>query len=95
MPPPPEDDMSDRLQNIIDADGFGIAITGMTIVFVALVLISLFIAALPHMLERLAPFLPPEKLPPGELPQSTPEPEEDVVAAIGYVLHIEAQNRRS
>ena len=66
--------------------------------FAALVLISLFIAALPHVLERLSPYLPPEKVPAAEAtnkPQTTQVPEEAVVAAIGYVLHIESQNQRS
>jgi hypothetical protein len=38
------------VQNIIDGDGAGLAITGMLIVFVGLILISLFIAALPRVL---------------------------------------------
>ncbi|MBS10735.1 MAG: hypothetical protein CME19_03920 [Gemmatimonadetes bacterium] len=76
------------VQNIIDGQGIPIVITGMVIVFFALTLISLFIAALPRILERIA--------------QRWPEPEghhhsapaaaqagvtDDVVAAIAVALH--------
>jgi Na+-transporting methylmalonyl-CoA/oxaloacetate decarboxylase gamma subunit len=40
------------VQNILDNDGIGLAITGMLIVFVGLILISLFIAALPRVIAR-------------------------------------------
>lgn len=40
------------LERIIEGQGFGIALTGMTVVFVGLVLVSLFIAVLPRVLER-------------------------------------------
>ncbi len=46
------------LQNIIDGQGGGIAITGMSIVFCALGLISLFIFLLPKILERVARLYP-------------------------------------
>jgi Na+-transporting methylmalonyl-CoA/oxaloacetate decarboxylase gamma subunit len=38
--------------NISAGNGFEIAITGMTVVFTGLVLVSLYIAALPRLLER-------------------------------------------
>jgi hypothetical protein len=38
------------IQNIIDGDGIGLAITGMLIVFVGLIVISLYIASLPRLL---------------------------------------------
>lgn len=38
------------VQNIIDGDGVGLAITGMLIVFSGLVFISLFISALPRVI---------------------------------------------
>ena len=46
------------VQNIIDGQGVSIAITGMVIVFFALSVISLFIAALPHILQRIAQKFP-------------------------------------
>ena len=49
------------LQNIIANDGIGIAITGMSIVFTALTLITMFIATLPKLLGLLANVLPPEQ----------------------------------
>ena len=80
-------------KNVSDNDGVAIAITGMIIVFLALVLISLFIAALPHILGKLEPFLP--KLEHHQSPQtaaeSLPTDEEKIVAAIGFVLHQEMQ----
>ena len=41
-------DAQTGLQNIVDGQGVGIAIAGMTIVFVALTLISGFITLLPR-----------------------------------------------
>jgi Na+-transporting methylmalonyl-CoA/oxaloacetate decarboxylase gamma subunit len=38
--------------NIIQGDGFGLALTGMLIVFIGLILISLYIAALPRVFAR-------------------------------------------
>lgn len=85
------------LQNIIDNDGISISITGMSIVFLALLLISLFIAALPHVLERLSGILPPEA--PHAAPAARPDPaaqkpDEALVAAIGFALHVESQARK-
>lgn len=80
--------------NIQRANGIGIAITGMLIVFTALVLISTFIALLPRVLNKLAALLPEEHEP---VHTSTPPPiaadDAAVVAAIGYVLHLERQKR--
>jgi oxaloacetate decarboxylase gamma subunit len=77
-------------QKVLDADGIGISMTGMAIVFVALGLISTVIALLPKVLTMLAPFLPPETEPHTHLaaaPTAKPAAENDaVVAAIGFVL---------
>lgn len=79
---------------ITENQGFAIAITGMTIVFVALTLITCFIAALPHLLEALSPYLPSfdshHSAQPSN-PERTQNEEERIVAAIGCVLHAEAQ----
>jgi hypothetical protein len=50
--------MSFDLQRILDANGFSIALTGLIIVFVALGLIALVIAALPPVLRWLDRWLP-------------------------------------
>ena len=78
-------------QNIAEAQGVAIAITGMVIVFSALALISFFIASLPRLLTSLADVLPDE-------PETVvPQPEQTtgmqdfsdprVVAAIAVSLH--------
>lgn len=82
---------------IADANGLGIAITGMTIVFVALVGISLFIAAMPRVLDLLDRWLP--DLESGHGPATPAEQvssdEEKIIAAIGFVLHSEMQRTSS
>jgi hypothetical protein len=40
------------IDNIIAGNGFEIALTGMSVVFTGLVLVSIYIAALPRLLER-------------------------------------------
>lgn len=49
------------LENITANNGIGMAITGMTIVFVALVLISGYIALLPSILKKLSRIFPEEE----------------------------------
>jgi len=78
------------LQAIRDANGFGIAITGMLIVFTALSIISLFIRFLPILLEYLDPYLPQvttHHAP--SVAERMPSEDQRIVAAIGYVLHEE------
>ena len=78
---------------MIDANGIGIAITGMSIVFVALIVISLFIAALPRVLNLLDPYLPKAShihAPSSPKQTAAPSPlenDESTVAAIGFALH--------
>ena len=72
-------------QNIIDGHGFSIAITGMLIVFAALVLISLFIAALPKVLEAVSGVFP-EKVD-SHVQRASGSIDPSVVAAIGFALH--------
>lgn len=70
------------------------AIVGMVIVFVVLVLITLFIQSLPRLLEAIARVLP--EVPDHHAPVDTSEsllPDEPTVAAIGYVLHTELQRQ--
>ncbi len=73
--------------------GFAIAITGLVIVFAVLILISLFIAALPHALAVVARVLP--EIEHGHSAASHSEQSNDhdeaVMAAIGFVMHNELQ----
>lgn len=79
--------------NILEHDGIGIALTGMTIVFVALMLISGFIALLPKFMQVFSAFLPPETHHDAATPRSAGE-DEAVIAAIGFVLHQREQEKR-
>jgi len=80
-------------QNITDAGGIGLAVTGLTIVFAVLVLVSLFISGLPRVLPTINSILPePEghygaPMPSAVSPQMAAGLEEEVVAAIGFALH--------
>jgi oxaloacetate decarboxylase gamma subunit len=80
-------------ENVEKGEGIAIAITGMLIVFLALVLISTFVASLPFVLNKLEPYLPHiEHHSPQTVAESLPTDEEKIVAAIGFVLHHEMQN---
>jgi Na+-transporting methylmalonyl-CoA/oxaloacetate decarboxylase gamma subunit len=76
-------------QNVIDGNGIGLALTGMTIVFCALGLISLIITALPGVLK----FLPPPAEHHGVGPATPPVQQTDdaLIAAIAYTLHTRQQ----
>ena len=69
--------------------GVAIAITGMLIVACALILICLFIMALPRVLDAMAVIWPESDEPHGGTthPDSLVLEEEEILAAIGYVLH--------
>lgn len=68
------------IQNVIDGNGVVISLAAMAIVFLALTLMSLFIAALPRLLRIVAKVLPEDQsLDPTHI-------DHRVVAAIGYVL---------
>ncbi|HJN11550.1 MAG TPA: OadG family protein [Pirellulaceae bacterium] len=77
------------IRNITEYEGIGVSITGISIVFAALVLISLFITSLPRVLAMLESVLPPEpKSHAATVPTtSTNDHDEAVVAAIGFALH--------
>ncbi len=76
-------------------DGLAIAIAGLVIVYVALILISLFIASLPRILT-LVNHVWPETID-GHREDGHPESQiaddTDVLAAIGFVLHTEFQRQ--
>lgn len=74
-------------RNISEYDGLGISITGISIVFAALILISLFITCLPRVLAMLESVLPPESEPHQAPAATRADHDEAVVAAIGFALH--------
>jgi hypothetical protein len=80
--------------SLITGKGIAIAATGLLIVFAALILITLFIAALPRILEAVATVLPeaPDR---HTVPDSSESllPDDAVLAAIGFVLHSELQKQ--
>ena len=78
------------INNILEAKGFGIAITGLTIVFVALLLISVFIALLPRLMEVLSVIFPEEHA--EAAPAARSVVDEELVAAIGFALHQRERN---
>jgi len=78
--------LSFNVQNIIDGQGIGIAVTGMVIVFCVLATISIFIALLPKVLGFIAQHIP--EVEHHDAPAPSPSQDDDVVvAAIGYVMH--------
>lgn len=91
------------VENIIAGDGIGIAITGMVVVFAGLILISLFITALPRAFEwagkvrereRSAPRMQAADAAVMERETSL-EIDPDLLVAIGYVLEAERERERS
>ncbi len=76
--------------------GLAIAFSGLVIVFVALLLISLFIASLPKLLVVVAKVWPEVDEPHAIRNDSVEQPITDghILAAIGFVLHTELQKQR-
>jgi len=86
-------DFTFSVQNIVDGQGIGIAVTGMLIVFAALLIISLFISLLPRMLPLLATILPEESA--HHAPSKRQAKDDgEVLAAIGYTLFKLKANKR-
>lgn len=90
-PAPPTDASIGGLRAILEADGLGITVTGMLIVFAALTTISLFISLLPKVLDLLEPYLPEigAHAAAASVPASGANRDIDprAVAAIGWALH--------
>ncbi|MEM8866542.1 MAG: OadG family transporter subunit, partial [Planctomycetota bacterium] len=86
------------LDAIREGNGVAITITGLLIVFVALTAVSLFIGALPRLLDALGPYLPEieshhdQPTNNGRGSKSPPAAGTDprLIAAIGWAMH----NRR-
>ena len=76
--------------------GIAIAVTGMVIVFAALLLVTAFITVLPRMLNVFAQVVPEvQHLHAPQSPSPSPDllPDDAVVAAIGFVLHTKIQRQ--
>ena len=96
-------DLNFEYKQIIDGQGFQIAFAGMAIVFLALVLVSIFIALLPRLLNVVNRILPPSvpahsSIGHQESPQSLTSPSveestatDEIAAVVGYVFHIRHQ----
>ena len=72
------------------AQGLDLAFVGMSIVFTALVLVSVFIVVLPRILAVINPYIPP-----AQLHTQSQDKETDaaaIAAAIGFALHARRQN---
>jgi Na+-transporting methylmalonyl-CoA/oxaloacetate decarboxylase gamma subunit len=82
---------------IVAPGPMAIAIMGMVIVAIALSFITLFISTLPRVLEYVEKYLPETEDPHAKRAQheSVSSEEEEVTAAIGFVLHTEFQKQRA
>lgn len=85
-------------QNVLDADGIGIALTGMSIVFAGLVLISLYIASIPKLLGNMDKAVKKraekKKAVKSARPVVVTDPSKlsaELLTAIGYVIHMEKE----
>ncbi len=81
-------------QNVLESHGIAITLTGMMIVFSGLVLISLFITQLPNLLsvyDRLTTRKVREKKPVAEAITDDVSPEDEIMTAIGLVIHLELE----
>ena len=72
------------------AQGLDLAFVGMSIVFTALVLVSIFIAVLPRLLAAIHPYIPPAQLHTQSHSRENDAPA--IAAAIGFALHARRQN---
>ncbi|MCA9262085.1 MAG: OadG family protein [Planctomycetales bacterium] len=81
--------------NVSAEHGLGIAVTGMAIVFSALVFIVFFLMSLPHMLAALHEVFPEREhhshAPPPTSSLGTAKVDEATAAAIAYAVHLHRQ----
>ena len=78
--------LSFSYQNIVAGQGFELVFAGMTIVFTALVLVSVFVTLLPRILSVINPLFPETQL--HTEPQTKKSDESEIAAAIGFALHV-------
>ncbi len=82
-----------KFENISAGNGYEITLTGMTIVFSGLLLISLFIILLPRMLALLDSLMAKGDPVTETLSPPSPPTEEEIMAAISLAIHIELERR--
>ena len=76
-----------NLENIAAGHGYHLAVTGMAIVFVTLMLISLFIRGLPRALELAGHLFPSAEEAHSTVANPVPEDRPELIAAIGFAKH--------
>ena len=82
-------------QNIINGQGFELAVAGMIIVFVVLATISLFITLMPKILDKLNPYLPEHEHRNVETPVPGINSDDNAaIAAICYVFHQRSESKK-
>ena len=84
--------LSFSYHNIVSGQGFELAFAGMTIVFTALVLVTLFIALLPKALVVVNRLIPEAHLHTAP-PQRQSDDDAAIAAAVGFALHARQQTR--
>lgn len=84
-------------RNVTEQNGVSISLTGMLIVFIALSLISLVLAVLPHVVDKLNNFFPPARMhnAPAKAEAGAQAEEDTIMAAIGFVLHTQMTRTRN
>ena len=83
------------MKNVYDANGIWISITGMTIVFAALILITIILSMMPRILPILEKIYPESEGHHHSTPSASNGSngdEESLVAAIGFALHAHSNN---
>lgn len=80
-------------QNVLDGNGIWVTITGMVIVFIGLIIISSFIAVLPRALAFFDSFQKKKKN--EDKTEKNEEIDEDILAAIGYIIWCEKEEMES
>jgi Na+-transporting methylmalonyl-CoA/oxaloacetate decarboxylase gamma subunit len=81
-------------QNVLDGNGLWVTVTGMAIVFLGLIIISAFIAILPRALAYVDSFKKKTKEVEEE-PKKNKNIDEDILAAIGYIVWCEREEMES
>lgn len=77
--------------NVLEGHGIGISITGMLIVFSGLSLISLFIVALPRVLDRSNRKAAAASVAKAKADAETPATDEDLLTVLSAVVHMELE----
>ena len=85
--------LSFSYQNIAAGQGFELAFAGMTIVFTALVLVTLFIFLLPKVLVVVNRLIPEAHLHTAPPPRPQGDDDASIAVAVGFAFHARQQAR--